>query len=397
MCKLHGSRNSGFAVPLAMVAVVLLLVLGTSLLTVGENARIYAIHDTTVTLSRCAADAGLTKALSDMNIQLQTKPWNDSFLPSASNVSLPGSNATYSYLVTKEGGNYVVTATGNCSNSQKQVSCILALEGPFDSAVFCDSYVWIHNDSVVDQYNADSSTPALQVGTNSTKQWKLCLFNNARIEGDAVVGAGSTPEFTIDNKGTITGRQYAMNTPQKLASVTAPEISSCVNLPTLKGGETITSGKYVADKIDLDNGKTLTIQGDVILYITGDVLLGNSSQIKVENATTDSSLKLFLGGDLSGGNSSTINNETQNPHNATIFALDSCTKINMKNDAAFYGSIYAPKAEVVYNNSAALYGSVIAKSFETKNSTPIHYDASLRNTSVNDELVKFKVTQWKEI
>lgn len=394
MINLLYSKKFGTAIPLAMAAIIILLALGASLLTLGVNARLYSARNSEEISARCAADAGITKALYDMNAKLQVKPWNDSYLPSGSDIPLLGCNAYYSYTVQKFGSSYVVTATGSCGNTQKQIRCTLSLNSPFDAAVFCESYVWFYSNCVIDQYNNEESSQPLRVGTNSIGHWQLCIFNDAIVNGDAVVGSGGDPENTIDNKGTITGSQYSLSTPQKLDQVSVP--SSLEDLPslgTLTGGDVIVSGKY--DSIDLGNSATVTIKGDVTLYVTGDVTLGNSAQIVVDN-TSDSSLTLYIGGDFSGGNSSNINNLTENPHYTTIYGLDSCSKINMKNDSSFYGTIYAPHAEVVYNNSAALYGSVIAKSFETKNSASIHYDASLRNVSADEPLVKFRVTKWAE-
>ena len=395
MIALLHIKRPGIAIPLAMAAIMILLALGASLLTLGVSARLYSMRESEEISARCAADAGIIKALFEMNAKLKVAPWDDSFLPSESDIPLSGCNAYYSYSILKDGGNYVVTAAGTCGNAKKKVRCTLSLAGPFDAAVFCESYVWFHNNCIIDQYNTDTGTPPLKVGTNSVKQWQLCIFSDAVINGDAVVGAGGDPAFTIDNKGIITGDQYSISMPQKLESIKV--LSSIEDLPsqgTLKSGDVIASGKY--DKIDLGNSDVVTIKGDVTLYVTGDVILGNSAQIIVDG-TSDSSLTLYIGGDFSGDNSSNINNQTQNPHNAEIYGLDSCTKINMKNDSSFYGTIYAPQAEVVYNNSAALYGSVVAKSFETKNSSPIHYDASLRNASADQPLVKFKITNWMEI
>jgi len=67
-----------------------------------------------------------------------------------------------------------------------------------------------------------------------------------------------------------------------------------------------------------------------------------------------------------------------------------------KNSSDFYGVIYAPNAEVIMNNSANLYGAVVAKNFQQMNSGTFNYDASLRDASVNDEAVRFVVTNWHE-
>jgi hypothetical protein len=396
MIALPYTKRPGIAIPLAIVAIMILLALSVSLLSLGASARLYSIRNSEDIIARSAADAGITKALYDMNAKLQVTPWNDSFLPGGTDISLIGCNATYSYVVTKYGGSYIVEATGKCGGTQRKIRCTFVIDSPFDSAVFCESYIWLHNSCVVDQYNADASVPPLKVGTNSTDRWQLCLYSDAQIVGDAVVGAGGDPTVTIDNKGIITGKQYAMSTPEKLVSVEVPyAVEALPSQGTLEDGEVTVSGKY--DSIDLGSNKTITVKGPVTLYVTGDVKLGNSAQIIVDNATPESSLTLYIGGNFSGDNSSNINNLTKIPRNVQIFALDSCTKINMKNDVSFYGTIYAPQTDVVYNNSASLYGSVIAGSFETKNSSPIHYDASLREASANDPLVKFRVANWIEV
>jgi hypothetical protein len=84
------------------------------------------------------------------------------------------------------------------------------------------------------------------------------------------------------------------------------------------------------------------------------------------------------------------------PHKFKLLGLDTCTSIGFKNSSAFYGAVYAPKAMVNFFNSANLYGSVMADSFYTGAKANIHYDASLRNVTVNDDAVTFTVKKWHE-
>jgi len=77
---------------------------------------------------------------------------------------------------------------------------------------------------------------------------------------------------------------------------------------TIQNDSTVTNSvKY--SSINLKNSKILLIDGDVSLYVTGEIILGNSAEIQIDN---DASLILYLGGDFEGKNSSTINNLTQN-------------------------------------------------------------------------------------
>ena len=385
-------KQKGLALPLVMCVVLILSILGVGLLTLGYQTRLRAIRTASEIFARSAADAGVTKALYDMNTKLQTKPWNDSTLPLASDVALPGCDAIYSYTITKSGSDYVVTSTGNYGQTQKQVTGTLSLKSPFDCPIFGDQSATLYNSSTVDQYNTDSSTPALWAGTNSISSKAFTLKNNAQMNGNVIVGVDGNPSAVIDNKGTISGTQYAMTELYKLLSISVP--ASLAALPsqgTLTGGTLNSSAK--CNLINLGNSDTLTIDGQVSLYVIGNISLGNSAQIQVN---PNASLIVYLGGNLSSNNGSGINNQTQTPKKMLIYGLDTCTSMNFKNNSAMYGAIYAPRAAVTYYNGVPLYGSIIAKSFETKNSAAIHYDASLRNANANDEAVTFKIKTWSD-
>jgi len=209
-----------------------------------------------------------------------------------------------------------------------------------------------------------------------------------------VVGVGGNPDIVIDDFGaTITGDTRAMKERNTLPSITVPDwLESLPSGGTIQNNTTITNSAKYSD-IDLKNSKTLLIDGDVTLYVIGEIILGNSAEIQIDN---DASLILYLGGDFEGKNSSTINNLTQETKKLQIYCLDSCENMQFKNSSDFYGVIYAPNAEVIMNNSANLYGAIVAKGFEQKNSSTFNYDAALRDASVNDEAVRFVVTNWHE-
>jgi hypothetical protein len=402
MKNLLQSKNAGSTLVMVMFLVAFSTVLGVAVLAMGMQQRIFAVRTGEEIAVRCAADAGLTKAIYQMNQKLAADKatlgvWNadPAFLPSATNAALPACNAVYSYIITKSGSDYIITSTGTCGQAQKQVTCTLVVDGPFDFAIFANDYLWFANGSTFDQYNTDPYAPTLKIGTNTTKKGWVFIANDSQINGDVAVGCGGDPADVIQNHGTITGNQYVLPEPSTLDSITVPSsFASMGSLGKLTGGDVTASGKY--DKIDLGNKETITIKGPVTLYVTGDVSLGNEAQIIVDGTTPNSSLRLYLGGDFKSNNGSNINNQTQNPHNMEIFALDSCTKIYLMNSVAFYGAIYAPKAEVIGNNFVDMYGSVIADRFSQGNGVPFHYDASLRTATVNDEAVHFDINRWSE-
>ncbi|GAH43936.1 unnamed protein product [marine sediment metagenome] len=246
----------------------------------------------------------------------------------------------------------------------------------------------------VDWYNFDADDCSMQIGTNSNLVDSIVLQNNSTVNGDVVVGLGGNPDDVIRNNGaTVTGSTTTLTQIVELPSVTVPEsLESLPSLGTINENTTInTSARY--SSIDLGNSETVIISGDVTLYIIGDIALGNSAELQIVEGA---SLTLYLGGDFEGKNSSCVNNLTQDPQQLIIYGLDSCESMVFKNGSDFYGSIYAPNAEVVMQNSSDVYGAVTAESFEQKNSSTFYYDASLRDVNTSNELVHFVISNWSE-
>lgn len=395
MNRLLRSKKRGSAIPLALVAVVILLAMGTGLLSLGYNSRLYSIRTTSEIAARCAADAGMTQALFEMNEKLKVKPWNGSSLPEATSVSLPNCDATFSYTVTGDPvSGYIVESTGICGQIERKVIGTLEAQGPFEFAVFGDQGIELKNSAVVDWYNYGADDNNLKVGTNSIASGAVILRNSAAVNGDVLVGVSGNPSVVINNYGaTITGESRAMTQRNLLPPVTAPQwLQSLPSSGNLTKGITIyNSAKY--SSINLKTKETLEIDGDVALYIVGQTILNKSVELQIKN---DSSLILYLGGDFEGKNSTKINNKTQDPKKLQIYCLDSCEDMRFKNSSDLYGVIYAPNADIIMDNSASLYGAVIAKSFEQRNSATLNYDASLRDANVNDEAVRFTITNWHE-
>jgi len=277
---------------------------------------------------------------------------------------------------------------------KRKVVCLLKPEGPFDFAVFAEDGAELKNSALVDWFNFGADDENLKVGTNSIASGAFSFKNSSTINGDVVVGVGGNPDVVIDDFGaTITGDTRALREANVLPLIAVPQwLDSLPSSGTIQNNTTVTNSAKYSD-INLKNNKTLLIDGDITLYVTGEIILGNSAEVQIDN---DASLILYLGGNFEGKNSSTINNLTQNAKKLQIYCLDSCENMVFKNSTDFYGVIYAPDAEVIMDNSANLYGAIVARNFQQMNSGTFNYDASLRDANVNDEAVRFVVTNWQE-
>jgi len=399
--KLLQSKKHGSAMALVLVAVILLLVMGIGLLSLGQHSRIFAVQTTSEIAARCAADAGLTKALFEMNSKLENKTWSDSVLPQVTNELLPNSNATFSYEITgDQSSGFTIQSTGSFGRAQKTVNAELQLKGLFEYAIFTQGALALRNGTAVTGYNFDADDEPLKVGTNSTAAGSVEMKTGVTINGDVRVGIGGDVDVVINSRteATITGDVSALNEEHELPPITVP--NNLLSLPSqgiiISPTIITTSAKY--DSIKLGNSGIITIDGSVTLYVVGDVILDNSAQLQIVAPSTNpnASLVLYLGGNLLMQNGGTINNLAKNPTKLKIYALDSCTSISFKNSGNFYGAIYAPAADVHQYNSVQLYGAIVANTFRQDVNANLNYDASLRDVSVNDEGTYFTIKRWWE-
>ena len=387
--------QNGFVLMFVLVICVISIIIGAGLLVLDYNSRMLGIRSGTDIAARAAGDAAVADAVFQMNEKLKVKPWNDSSFPTASNTSLPGSDATYNYAVSKTDGVYNVTATGRASRSARTVNCSLRLYSPFDYAVFTRGNLELKSNTTIDWYNNQPDDWPLQAGTASTADGAISILNGATVNGDVLVGAGGDPASVISSSGTvtITGNTYPMMSNPELPSITVPDwLASMPDGGVIKKASAFTTGKYSG--ITLGTNDSIIVSTPIVLYITGDITLGNGATIDVNGP--NASLTIYLEGNLEGKYASGFNNFTLDSKRLYIYCLDTCTSITLKNSADFRGAIYAPNATVDLDNSGNIYGSIVSSSFILRNAANVYYDAALRDRTVSDEAVRFMIHRWSE-
>ncbi len=406
MKKLLKSKKRGSAIPLAIVVVIILLVMGTGLLKLGFQSRIGSIRITSDISARCAADAGLTTALLDMNNKLQVKPWDASTLPQAIDASLPNCDAVFSYSITGDPtSGYMITSVGTANQTQRTVYATLRLRGLFEHAILTKETLILKANTVIDGYNSldplDTDVES-NIGTKSTLDASILLNAGVTVEGNVVVGIGGDPNTVIDDKGATTGIRHATIIEEPLLQITPPALPD-MGADIIATGETVTlnpadSGQY--GNIILTKGGTegvLEISGgDVVVYITGNIDLGESCELVVRD---DSSLTVYIDGDIQCRVGSSVNNEYP-PENPTKLKLYGTSEVqqyfDIKAKSIWSGIIYAPNADIDLYANGDFYGSVVADSFELKAGGNYHYDEALKEGKVDDEGVRFVVKRWHE-
>lgn len=408
MTKFPRPKRCGFAIPLAMLTILLLLAAGVALLSVGLNSRVYAMRTASDIAARCAADAGLAIALHEMNEKLEAEPWDDSILPQATDVNLPYSEGIYSYNVTGDlGSGYIITSNGECDHIRKFVRATIGLQGLFEHAILTKSMLILKAGTSIDGYNSQdpSDTDAdVDIGTQSTSASSIVLNTGVTVNGDVIVGMGGDPSTVIKDLGaTTTGLQYPGTAQEPLPQITAPTDLFDKHMDINVQGQTTVltpadNGQY--SQIILKQGtvpaKLEITGGDVIFHITGDIQLGQSCEIVVKDGST---LTLYVDGNIHCRESSGINPEypTQQVQTLQVYGTGQDTQLfDLKAKSQWTGVVYAPNATVNLYAGGDVYGAFVADTFEFKAGGDYHYDEALREVQMDDEEVRFVVVRWEE-
>jgi len=400
--KLLQSKKTGSVMALAMLVVVILLVMGIGLLSLGLHGRLFAVRTTSEIAACRAADAGLTKAVFAMNEKLKVIPWDGNSLPQVTDEALLNCDATLSYTVTEDANSdYTVVSIGNAVQTQRQVSSTLRRKGLFEYGLLVKQTMVVEYNTLVYGYDSDTGSDAeVMIGTISTAPDSLVLGSGSIIDGDVFVGFGGDTETGIQNEGAvINGQTYALNEEIPFPVITPPSLSDMGTMDI--AGTTVVgpadSGRYTS--ITLQNSGILKIDGgDVVLHTTGNVAMNSGSQIQVE---AGSSLTLYVDGDLGGDelNNVEINNYTGVPGGFKLCLMGASEpSIEFKNNSDLFMAIYAPNTDVIFKNNTTFRGSVVAKSVYMKNNSVFYYDKALQGETIGNGNVglSFVTDRWQE-
>jgi len=380
--------------------------MGTGLLSMGFNSRTFATRSTSDITARCAADAGLTMALFRMNKELQVKPWGVNTLPKAIDEKLPYCDATFSYTVTGDlANNYSVLSIGKSAQAQRAVSATLELRGIFEYAILTKEKLILKPDTLVDGYNSQDPLDTdvdVDVSTQSTADASVILNTGVVVKGDISVGVGGDPDTGIKDMGATTGDQVAGLIEDPLPLIYPPALPNMGTSITATS-ETVTitpadSGQYknIIVTSASENGILEVSGGNVVLYLTGDIDLGQGCELVIKEGA---SLTVYIDGDIHCRNDVAINAEypPEDPKNFQIYGTSETQQffdIKAKND--WSGTIYAPNADVILYANGDFYGSTVSNNFELKAGGNYYYDEALREVQVGDLGVRFVVKRWYE-
>lgn len=312
------------------------------------------------------------------------------------------------YDVVLNSGNTSAVSTGSVPDRSspkytRTVQATLGNQSPFSYAAFAKGQITLANNTFIDSYNsnngqysnANSDTNG-DIGSNGTTAGIISINNNATVGGDVNTGSGGT--VTLGANAEVTG------TISHTSNVTLPDVTVPAALTSLasggtlsvatNGSQTLSAGDYKYSSISLNNNASLTISGEVRLYLTGSNSLTTGNNINL-NISSGASLQVYVDGVLTVTNNVNLNSTGDMPKNLQIYSTyTGASGISINNNGVLAAAIYAPNTDIYVDNNNDFYGSLIGKTVNVNNNSAIHYDEALNSLVV--PVGTTGVTVWQE-
>ena len=379
--KIPKTNKHGYSLVMVMIVIVILLAMGAGLMSLSLQGRLMAVRTISEISARTAADAGLAKAMREMNERLDHLPWNNTSLPQATDWDLTNSDASVSYITTGDlDSGFVIQSTGTAGRLERTVTASLRFQGLWDYGILTVEGAKLMSDSLVDGYNSGDASDTdvyVQVATINPDPESISFSPGASVDGDVLFGVYY--EFPVITPPAYPGPDSIIDTKGSTLTLTPAD-----------------SGRYSSISVSQQGGLPGVLQideGNVSLYITGDIWISQNSEIQI---TPGASLTLYVDGDISAGNSSGVNNENELPSAFTLYGTGEDQTFDLKAKSDTFGVIYAPEADLTIRSVDNVYGSFTASTFDLKSGGTIWYDGALRTVDVNDLGVRFVVEHWRE-
>ena len=405
------TRESGSVLVLVLLVVLISFIIGTGLLALGTQSRVMSINQVQDMMARSAADAGLERAVQEINNAVVAKTWSAGVTPYVSNAALPYSDSVYSVKTDYDATDgYTIVSIGADRNRTRTVNATLRLKGLFENAIQCRDNIILKAGTVIDTIDsnismdpADCDEKAI-IGTNSTEADSVILNYGVVVDGDVVVGVGGDTSTVIKDLGATIDRSYSLSSSVEFPPVSAPTLfgpDTAISINTVgaektigPGGDFPANGRFSG--ISMKMGTTLRVIGDCTLYLTGNVRMGQDSEI-ILDSSKNASLTIYLDGNWISDNNAGINNQTSAPSTFKLYGTGPVGQsIDIKAKGEFYGVIYAPDADLTMYSGGDIYGSFVTQNFELKNPANFYYDAALKTVSVYEEGARFVINRWNE-
>lgn len=370
------SQPRGAALVIAMLVMVVLLLAGTTFLTMSSTETQIALNDRLWTQASFLAEAAIQKAVAQLNADASYGGETDTPLadgkftigitPTAGCTSTSARNVVATASLPTRGGTVRVqirTTVDRVSYPFRWATFATIPNGilNWDSVVSqdrTDKELWLADNSLVDSFDShigpyDEATKANtggDIGANGdvTVDWDSQI-NGSIKAGDAISeGSGVT----------VNGAKMPQAATQEFPVIT-PDTTPSGDLWVSGGSQSLAAGTYHFLNMFFANDTSLVLTGaPVTIYVSGWVSLGSNVIIGSHPGTN---LRLITKSDG--------------------LATESAT-FQAGDNLRFHGILYGKNTDVYLGASAQIYGSMIARTIYAGSFAKVHRDQAMSHHEI---------------
>ena len=403
MCTCGTFRQPrGAALVIVMLVMAVLLLAGTSFLTISSTETQIALNERASAQATLLAEAAIHKAIAQLNANpAYTEETNTPLEGGAFSIKITTGSGCGPASARAVVATASVPVTGGTAKAEVRAT-VDQVSYPYRWAAFAtipngilhddvyegvdrtDKELWILNTSGVDSFDSGggiydsiaNSGARGNIGANGD----VAVEYNTEVKGDLKAG-----DDIFEGVGVVvTGSKTAQATSESFPQVT-PGTTTDKGLKLTKGKKTdLSAGTYYYQYLDFGDDASLTVSGPVTIYVTGPPIPGDT-----------------LGHVVRLGSNVTLG--SQPGTQLRLITKSDGTDAEFVRFLAgagfrFYGSLYGTNTDVYIRDNSEIFGSLIGRTILMGVNTKVHYDQAMSNQEVchNGRLTIRRGT-WREV
>jgi len=408
-------NEKGIVLLTVIIIAVMLFAISGSFLIIGTKARYLneRYYENVVALS--LAEAGVDIAMHEINYgncdfsgwtamggakRLSVNSFDDGLGNVYGTIVVDAENPTGLPHIKSSG----IVSSVNGPDVTRTVEAVLDEHRLFEYAMLSDINITLNGtpyvdsyDSSLGEYNEDiAGVPNLyqngDVVTNGEGDPAITLTGSATIYGDAATGEEGT--IYMDGTTNITG-DVSNQADEYMPPVVVPQ--DCIDAalePSITSDTVLDAAAdgqhHKFSSIDMASKDTLTLSGNLDIYITGNITTAAQAIIIIQ---AGSIVNIYFDGDVDLAGKGVLNVD-KIPNQLTFWGT-SATNINIAGVGEFYGTFYAPNANIFsISGNSELFGAVVAQNILHDGTAGFHYDESLKDSGPT---MGYDVIGWNEV
>ena len=154
----------------------------------------------------------------------------------------------------------------------------------------------------------------------------------------------------------------------------------CKKKGEIKKDETWNAGSYEYKSLKIEGKNTITIKGDVVLYVKDDFIMEKQTGFRILD---NSSLTIYVDKKVELGKKFTTEfpNSPDRPEDFLIFGTSNADTVKIDKKSTFIGGIYAPDAKVEIEEKSDLLGSLVGDEIKIAKKSNVVWDEDMISVS----------------